>query len=58
MSDCQAVPGGEAERDRYRRDMEDVFLEATAGDDFFGVQCYSRHALRPRGHARAERGVR
>ncbi len=58
MSDCQAVPGGEAERDRYRRDMEDVFLEATAGDDFFGVQCYSRTRFGPEGMLGPERGVR
>src|SRR6266403_366967 len=58
MSDNQAVPGGEAERDRYRRDMEDVFLEATAGDDFFGVQCYSRTRFGPEGMLGPERGVR
>src|SRR5206468_1185608 len=58
MSDCQAVPGGEAERDRYRRDMEDVYLEATAGDDFFGVQCYSRMRFGPEGMLGPERGVR
>src|SRR5438046_1824282 len=62
MSDCQAVPGGEGERDRYRRDMEDVFLEATAGDDFFGVQCYSRTRFGPeappRGALERGRGAR
>jgi len=58
MSDCQAVAGGEAERDRYRRDMEDVFLEATHGDDFFGVQCYSRTRFGPEGMLGPEEGVR
>src|SRR5439155_1098067 len=58
MSDCQAVAGGEAERDRYRRDMEDVFLEATHGDDFFGVQCYSRTRFGPAGMLGPEEGVR
>jgi len=58
MSDCQAVAGGEAERDRYRRDMEDVFLEATHGDDFFGVQCYSRTRFGPEGMLGPEDGVR
>ncbi len=42
MSDYQAVDGGEAARDRERRDMEDVFLAATGGDDFVGVQTYTR----------------
>ena len=49
MSDNQAVDGGEAERDRYRRDMEDVFLEAARGDDFIGVQCYTRTRIGPDG---------
>ena len=40
----QATPGGEERRDRIRRSMEDIFLEATAGDDFIGVQTYSRIA--------------
>ena len=38
MFDYQAVMGGEVERDRYRRDMDDVFMEASRGDDFLGVQ--------------------
>jgi beta-glucosidase len=49
MTDYQAVDGGEAERDRYRRDMEDVFLEAARGDDFLGVQTYSRMRVGPDG---------
>jgi beta-glucosidase len=58
MSDNQAVAGGEAIRDRYRRDMEDVFLEATRGDDFVGVQCYSRTRFGPEGMLGPEDGVR
>ena len=42
MQDYQAVDGGEAVRDRERRDMEDVYLEAVGGDDFLGVQTYTR----------------
>ena len=53
MQDYQAVDGGEALRDRERRDMEDVFLEAARGDDFIGVQTYTRAALRSRRHARS-----
>jgi len=58
MSDYQAVDGGEATRDRYRRDMEDVFLEAARGDDFVGVQCYSRTRIGPDGQLEPEYGVR
>jgi beta-glucosidase len=58
MSDYQAVDGGERTRDRYRRDMEDVFLEAARGDDFIGVQCYSRTRFGPDGMLGPEDGVR
>jgi beta-glucosidase len=57
MSDYQAVPGGEAARDAYRRDMEDVYLEAARGDDFVGVQCYSRTRFGPDGMLGPEDGV-
>lgn len=49
MFDYQAVAGGDVERDRYRHDMEDIFLEAARGDDFLGVQCYSRIRIGPQG---------
>jgi beta-glucosidase len=58
MFDCQAVDGGEAERDRYRRDMEDVFLEAARTDDFLGLQCYSRLRIGPQGLLDPDRDVR
>ncbi len=57
MTDYQAVDGGESRRDRIRRTMEDVFLEATAGDDFVGVQCYSRMRVGPTGALPPEDGV-
>ncbi len=57
MSDYQAVAGGEERRDRIRRSSEDVFLEATAGDDFVGVQTYSRTRIGPEGTLGAEPGV-
>ena len=49
MSDYQAVDGGESRRDRIRYRMEDEFLEATEGDDFVGVQTYSRDRIGPDG---------
>jgi beta-glucosidase len=49
MADWQALPGGERELEAIRRLREDVFLEATEGDDFVGVNTYTRHRLGPQG---------
>ena len=49
MTDYQAVDGGEQKRDRIRRNMEDVYLEAAVGDDFVGVQTYTRERIGPDG---------
>jgi beta-glucosidase len=49
MQDQQALAGGEAFRDAERRDLEDVFLEAVRGDDFLGVQAYTRTVTGPNG---------
>jgi beta-glucosidase len=57
MSDYQAVDGGESRRDRIRRNMEDVYLEAARGDDFIGVQTYSRTRVGPDGALGPEDGV-
>ncbi|HUQ39535.1 MAG TPA: glycoside hydrolase family 1 protein [Acidimicrobiales bacterium] len=57
MTDYQAVDGGEAKRDQIRYRMEDVFLEATAGDDFIGVQTYSRARIGPDGALGPEEGI-
>ncbi len=57
MSDYQAVEGGESKRDQIRRSMEDIFLEATGGDDFVGVQTYSRSRVGPDGLLGGEEGV-
>jgi beta-glucosidase len=57
MTDYQAVDGGEHRRDRIRRSMEDVFLESTEGDDFVGVQCYTRMRVGPDGALPGEEGV-
>jgi beta-glucosidase len=57
MTDYQAVDGGEERRNRIRRSMEDVFLDATGGDDFVGVQCYTRARIGPQGALPAEEGV-
>jgi len=57
MTEYQAVDGGEAMLEQTRALMEDRFLDATAGDDFVGVQCYSRMRLGPRGPLGPEEGV-
>jgi beta-glucosidase len=57
MSDYQAVDGGESRVERIRRSMEDIYLEAARGDDFLGVQCYSRTRVGPAGVLGPEPGV-
>ena len=43
------TPGGEALRDAAEEMLENVFLRATEGDDFVGVQCYTRMHFGPEG---------
>lgn len=57
LNDQQAVPGGEAVRDRVRAAVDDVFLEATGGDDFIGVQTYTRARYDANGQLGPEDGV-
>jgi beta-glucosidase len=57
MQDNQALPGGEQYRDRVRRNLEDVFLDAAREDDFIGVQCYTRARFGPDGNVAPEDGV-
>jgi beta-glucosidase len=57
MSEYVAVDGGESRRDRMRQGMEDIFLDAVEGDDFLGVQTYSRQRVGPDGVVGAEDGV-
>ena len=58
MADFQAVGGDDAvaKRDQIRRSMEDIFLEAARGDDFFGVQTYTRDRIGPDGMLGPEPG--
>lgn len=56
MTEHQAVDGGEAMLEQTQHMMEDVFLDATTGDDFLGVQCYSRMRVGPRGPLGPEEG--
>ena len=57
MTDFQAVDGGQSRLERIRGVMEDVFLDATEGDDFVGVQTYSRARVGPDATLGPEDGV-
>jgi beta-glucosidase len=57
MTDYQAIEGGEERAAKIRSTHEDPFLHAVAGDDFFGVQTYSRMRIGPDGWAGPEPGV-
>jgi beta-glucosidase len=51
MAELVAEPGGESVRDAAEEILEDTFLRATGGDDFIGVQCYTRMHFGPEGQA-------
>ena len=50
LLDMQAEPGGEALRDAAEQVIEGQFLESVRGDDFVGVQTYTRIRFGPKGH--------
>ena len=49
MADWQVALGGASKLEQLRSHMEDRYLAATEGDDFIGVQCYTRHVVGPDG---------
>ncbi len=51
MDEMVADPGGEAVLEAAQEVLEDRFMRATEGDDFIGVQCYSRVHFGPEGQA-------
>lgn len=57
MGDWAAEPGAEARIDEFRSHHEDQYLEACRGDDFFGVQAYSRTRVGKDGVIGPEPGV-
>ena len=57
MSDWSAEPGAEDQIDVWRGPHEDAFLHATEGDDFIGVQAYSRTRVGAAGVIGPEPGV-
>jgi beta-glucosidase len=58
MQGHDAVDGGEVRRDEAQREMEDQYLEAVRGDDFLGVQAYTRLRFGPEGLRQPEPGAR
>jgi beta-glucosidase len=54
----RALPGGEDRARRWRWLREDQFLEAAAGDDFIGVQAYTRTVVGPDGPEPPAEGTR
>ena len=50
LLDMQAEPGGEALRDAAEQVIEGQFLQSARGDDFVGVQTYTRIRFGPKGH--------
>ncbi len=57
MHDYEALPGGEAHVAEARTMLEDAFLEQARGDEFLGVQCYTRLRFGPDGMVGPAAGV-
>lgn len=45
----QWVAGGQEQAENYREAIEDIFVRAAVGDDFIGVQAYTRTVIGPNG---------
>ena len=57
LQDIQAGEGGEKKAARMRKEINDVYLESLQGDDFVGVQTYSRARFGPKGFLPPEKGA-
>lgn len=49
LLDIQATEGGESKAAEFRHELADIYLEQLGGDDFVGVQTYSRMLVGPNG---------
>ena len=58
MQSPHPVDGGEERAARIMRNLEDVYLDVVKGDDFLGVQTYSRVRIGPEGDVGPEPGMR
>ena len=57
VQDIVAGPGGETLAARHRQEVNEDYLTDLAGDDFVGVQCYTRHRYDATGPMPPEAGV-
>jgi beta-glucosidase len=57
LQDIQPAENGEKFAARMRKEINDIYLESLQGDDFVGVQAYSRSRVGPKGFLSAEEGV-
>ena len=57
MLDIQPGAGGEQKAAEFRHDINEVYLEQLRGDDFVGVQTYSRMRVGPNGLIPPDAGV-
>lgn len=56
LQEVEAEPGAEAVRDAYHAAVYDPFLDAAKGDDFIGLQTYSRVTMSPDGKKSVQSG--
>jgi beta-glucosidase len=52
LVDLQSAEGGESKTAEFRRELAEVYLEQLRGDDFVGVQTYSRMVVGPNGRVK------
>ena len=57
LQDIQAAEGGEKRAARMRKVINDIYLESLTGDDYVGVQIYSRVRSGPLGVLPPEDGI-
>jgi len=57
VQDIVAVDGGESIAAEHRRAVNEEYLTDLAGDDFVGVQCYTRHRYDANGPLPPEPGI-
>jgi len=58
MAEMEAVEGGEHQLARALEHLEDAYLRDLTGDDFIGVQCYTRLRFGPDGPVDIPEGAR
>jgi beta-glucosidase len=58
MAEIEAIEGGEARRDEAIEFLEDAYLRELGGDDFLGVQTYTRLRFGPDGPVDVPEGAR